>query len=71
VPFTEPAAADFEHVFQSATFREQPPAKLRADAYLPSFAKIAGLWLATFESRFSEAGRPRDRAAAWARIIFS
>jgi len=65
------AAADVEHAFQSATFREQPPAKLWADAYLAAFARIAGLCLATFESRFSEASRARDRAAVWPRIIFS
>ena len=48
----EPAAADFEHMFQTASLRERPATILWADAYLAAFARIAGLSLVTFDRRF-------------------
>ncbi len=67
----EPASADFEHVFHAASLRERPAAKLWAGAYLAAFARIAGLSLVTFESKFPKAGRARSGTAVWPRIIFS
>lgn len=48
----EPAATDFERVFQAVSMRERPATKLWADAYLAAFAKIAGLRLVTFDRSF-------------------
>jgi uncharacterized protein len=48
----EPAAADFERLFQTASLRERPATKLWADAYLAAFARIAGLNLVTFDRSF-------------------
>jgi len=48
----EPAAANFEHVFQAASLRERTATKLWADAYVAAFAKIAGLSLVTFDRGF-------------------
>jgi predicted nucleic acid-binding protein len=49
---SEPAASDFEHVFQAASLRARPATELGADAYLAAFARIAGLRLVTFDRSF-------------------
>ncbi|MGO4883002.1 MAG: TA system VapC family ribonuclease toxin [Bryobacteraceae bacterium] len=48
----EPASAEFEHFFHSASLRERPATKLWADAYLAAFARTAGLRLVTFDRTF-------------------
>jgi toxin-antitoxin system PIN domain toxin len=48
----EPASADFEQVFHSASLRGRPATKLWADAYLAAFARIAGVSLVTFDRGF-------------------
>jgi toxin-antitoxin system PIN domain toxin len=48
----EPAAGDFNPIFQTASSRPRPATKLWADAYLAAFARVAGLTVVTFDRGF-------------------